>query len=85
MANAVAFPRFLGGGDLIYFWVGRGGAAPDTLTLFNKKKIADFPTLFKTISISIIAIFLDLQPYSVTRPDFSDLGCSSWHVIKQSR
>ena len=31
----------------------------------------------------VIAIFLDLQPlwpYSVTRPDFSDLGCSSCYL-----
>ena len=36
-----------GGGDSIYPWVGRCGAAPHTLTLF-KTNIADFPTLFKT-------------------------------------
>ena len=35
-----------GGGYSIYPWVGRCGLAPHTLTLF-KKKIADFPTLFK--------------------------------------
>ena len=35
------------GGDPIYPWVGRCGAAPHTLTLF-KTNIADFPTLFKT-------------------------------------
>ena len=36
-----------GGGYSIYPWVGRCGLAPHTLTLL-KKKIADFPTLFKT-------------------------------------
>ena len=36
-----------GGGDSIYPWVGRCGAAPHTLTLF-KPNIADFLTLFKT-------------------------------------
>ena len=36
-----------GGGYSIYPWVGRRGAAPHTLTLFNTN-IAHFPTLFKT-------------------------------------
>ena len=36
-----------GGGNSIYPWLGRCGAAPHTLTLF-KTNIADFPTLFKT-------------------------------------
>ena len=34
-------------GYSIYPWVWRCGPAPHTLTLF-KKKLADFPTLFKT-------------------------------------
>ena len=36
----------------------------------------------------VIAIFLDLQPlwpYSVKKPDFSDLGCSSRHVISKTK
>ena len=36
-----------GGGYSIYPCVGRGGAAPRSLSLF-KTNIADFPTLFKT-------------------------------------
>ena len=38
-----------GGGYLIYPWVGRCGAVPHTLTLF-KTNIADFHTLFKTLT-----------------------------------
>ena len=41
------FDMGIRGGYWIYPWVGRCGSAPHTLTLF-KRKIADFPTLFKT-------------------------------------
>ena len=39
------------GGYSIYPWVGGCGPAPHTLTLF-KTKIADFPTLFKTLYVT---------------------------------
>ena len=49
------------GGYSIYPWVGRCGAAPNTLTLF-KTNIADFPTLFKTEFWFFNALFKTFNP-----------------------
>ena len=46
-------------------------------------------SLVENISLKdVIGIFLGLQtlwPYSLNRPDFSDLGCSSGHVFSEAK